>query len=175
MVPKKASKYSMRANRRVLLLKPIYRVMQKDMEKSELYGDTVRKSEHGKKVIAGKLLSKFIREIANEIHDDPLVKAKGEDPVFVTKAEVMARYMWKAALGYSEDEDIYKNGVKTGVRPVIHHPDKTFIGMIWDRMEGRAAMIDAKSGSDKASLADKVSEQGKKRLGQIAKSSLTNS
>ena len=132
------------------------------------------KSEHGKKIVAGKLLSKFIREIASEIHDDPVVKAKGEDAVMVTKAEAIARLMWKAALGYEETEDVYKNGIKIGIRPVIHKPDKTFIGMIWDRMEGRAAMIDAKSGSDKASLADKVSEQGKKRLSQIAKSSLKN-
>lgn len=136
--------------------------MQKDTEKSE----------HGKKIAAGKLLSKFIREIASEMHDDPLIKAKGEEPTFVTKAEALARYMWKAALGHFEDEDTYKNGVKVGIKTVFRIPDKTFIGMIWDRMEGRAAMIDAKSGSDKASLADKVSEQGKKRLTQIANSSL---
>lgn len=133
------------------------------------------KSEHGKKIAAGKLLSKFIREIAEEIHDNPLVKAIGEEAVMVTKAEALARYMWKAALGYSEDVDVLdKQGKKTGIRPEFHRPDKTFIGMIWDRMEGRAAMIDAKAGSDKASLADKVSEQGKKRLSQIAKSSLKN-
>ena len=131
------------------------------------------KSEHGKKIAAGKLLSKFIREIAEEIHDNPLVKAIGEEAVMVTKAEALARYMWKAALGYSEDVDVLdKQGKKTGIRPEFHRPDKTFIGMIWDRMEGRAAMIDAKSSSDKASLAERVSEQSKKRLGQIAKGSL---
>lgn len=130
---------------------------------------------HGKKVAAGKLLSKFIREIAEEIHDNPLVKAIGEEAVMVTKAEALARYMWKAALGYSEDVDVLdKAGKKTGIRPEFHRPDKTFIGMIWDRMEGRASMMDAKGGSDKAKLSDRVSEQGKKRLGQIAKSSLTS-
>ena len=44
------------------------------------------KSEHGKKVAAGKLLSKFIKEIAGEICDDPEIKAKGEDAVIITKA-----------------------------------------------------------------------------------------
>lgn len=135
---------------------------------------SIEKSEHGKKSIAGKLLSKFIREIASEIHDDPIIRAKGEDAVMLTKAEALARHMWKAALGWEENVDVYKNGVKVGIRPEVHKPDKTFIGMIWDRMEGRAAMIDAKSGSDKASLADKVSAQGKKRLDQIAKSSVTS-
>jgi len=138
--------------------------------------DTKDKSEHGRRTNAGKLLSKFIREIASEVHDDPIIKARGEDAVMLTKAEALARYMWKAALGYTEEEDVYKNGIKTGIRQVIHKPDKTFIGMIWDRMEGRAAMIDPKTGSDKAKLADRVSEQGRKRLSQIAKqSSLKNS
>lgn len=136
-------------------------IMQKDMEKSE----------HGKKVTAGKLLSKFIREIASEIHDDPVIKARGEEAVMVTKAEAIARLMWKAALGYEESVDVYKNGVKVGVRPEVHKPDKTFIGMIWDRMEGRAAMIDAKSGSDKAFLHEKVSGLGAKQVNQIAKQS----
>ena len=52
---------------------------------------------HAKKIAAGKLLSKFIREIAEEIHDDPIIKARGEDAVMLTKAEALARYMWKAA------------------------------------------------------------------------------
>lgn len=125
---------------------------------------------HGKKIVAGKLLSKFIKEIAEEIHDDPVIRAKGEEAVDLTKAEVLARYMWKAALGYSEDVNVLdKSGKKIGIRPEYHKPDKTFIGMIWDRMEGRAAMIDAKGGSDKASLADRVSALGKKHMNQIAK------
>ena len=136
--------------------------------------DTERKSDHVKKSLAGKLLSKFIREIADEIHDDPTIKAKGEEATIMTKAETLARYMWKAALGYSEQEDIYKNGVKTGIKPIHHKPDKTFIGMIWDRMEGRAALIDSKAGGDSASLADKISGLGSKRINQIAKSSVKN-
>lgn len=132
------------------------------------------KNEHGKKIAAGKLLSKFIREILNETHDDPLIKAKGEDAVMVTKAEAIARHVVKSALGYYEEEDVFVKGVKTGVKNVYHKPDKSFIHLVWDRMEGRVGQADAKAGSDKASLADKVSEQGKKRLGQIAKSSLTS-
>ena len=133
------------------------------------------KNEHGKKIAAGKLLSKFLREILNEEYDDPIVKAKGEEAVMMTKAEVIARHIVKAATGYTEDVDVLdKDGKKTGIKPVYHRPDKTYIGLIYDRLEGRASMMDAKGGSDKASLADKVSEQGKKRLGQIAKRSLTS-
>ena len=128
-----------------------------------------KKSKHGKKVIVGKLLSKFIREIASETHDDPVIKAKGEEAVMLTKAEVIARHIWKLALGYSEEVEIYKNGVKTGIRPEYHKPDKWAIGVIWDRMEGRVGAADLKSGSDKASLADRVSALGKKHMNQIAK------
>lgn len=134
--------------------------------------DTKEKSEHGKKSIAGKLLSKFIREIASEIHDDPVIKAKGEDAVMLTKAEVLARYVWKSALGYIEEVETYKDGMKTGIRPEVHKPERWAINMVWDRSEGRVGAADPKGSSDKASLADRVSEQGKKRLGQIAKSSL---
>ena len=133
------------------------------------------KSEHGKKTNAGKLLSKFIREIANEEFDDPIIKAKGEEAVMVTKAEAIARHIWSVALGYVEEIDIYKDGVKTGVKLESHRPDKWAINLIWDRMEGRVGQADTKPGSDKASLAEKVSEQGKKRLAQIANSSLKNS
>ena len=138
--------------------------------------DGTEKNEHGKKTNAGKLLSKFIREIANEEYDDPIIKARGEEAVMVTKAEAIARHIWSVALGYVEEVDIYKDGVKVGVKLENHRPDKWAINLIWDRMEGRVSQADAKAGSDKASLADKVSEQGKKRLGQIAnQSSLKNS
>ena len=132
-------------------------------------------SEHGKKIAAGKLLSKFLREILNEEYDDPIVKAKGEEAVMVTKAEVIARHIVRAATGYTEDVDVLdKDGKKTGIKTVYHRPDKTYIGLIYDRLEGRASMMDAKSGSDKAKLSDRVSEQGKKRLSQIAIGSLTS-
>lgn len=133
--------------------------------------EDTEKSEHGKKVAVGKLLSKFIREILTETYDDPLIKARGEEAVMVTKAEAIARHVVKSALGYWEEEDVYSKGVKTGVKNVYHRPDKSFIHLVWDRMEGRVGQADLKSGSDKASLADKVSEQSKKRLSQIAKSS----
>jgi len=137
--------------------------------------NTKEKSEHGKKVVAGKLLSKFIKDIASELCDDPVIKAKGEEATMVTKAEAIARYIWKTALGWEESVDVCdKQGKKVGIRPEVHKPDKWAINMIWDRIEGRAGAADLKGSSDKASLADKVSAQGQKRLDQIAKSSLTS-
>lgn len=132
----------------------------------------MEKSEHGKKVAAGKLLSKYIKEIANEIHDDPVIKARGEEAVMLTKAEAIARYIFKLALGYEEEIDILdKAGKKIGIKPVRHQPDKWAINVIWDRIEGRVGAADLKAGSDKASLADKISGLGAKRVNQIAKQS----
>jgi len=130
------------------------------------------KSEHGKKIAAGKLLSKFIREIASETHDDPVIKAKGEEAVMLTKAEAIARHIFKLALGYEEEVDVLdKAGKKIGIKPVHHQPDKWAISVIWDRMEGRVGAADLKAGSDKASLVDRVSGLGAKRVNQIAKQS----
>ena len=138
--------------------------------------DTKEISEHGKKIAAGKLLSKYIKEIASEIHDDPVIKARGEEAVMLTKAEAIARYIWKMALGYQEAIAVFdKVGKKIGEKPEVHRPDKWAIGVIWDRLEGRVGAADLKAGSDKASLVDKVSAQGKKRLDNIAKSSLKSS
>jgi len=133
-------------------------------------------SEHGKTIAAGRLLSKYIREIANETHDDPVIKARGEEAVMLTKAEAIARHIFKLALGYEEEVDVLdKAGKKIGIKSVIHQPDKWAINVIWDRLEGRTGAADVKSDSSKASVADKVSAQGKKRLDQIAKGSLKSS
>ncbi|MCK5612563.1 hypothetical protein KAR91_62405, partial [Candidatus Pacearchaeota archaeon] len=111
-------------------------------------------------------------EIASETCDDPEIKAKGEEAVMITKAEKIARYIFKLALGYEETEDILdKSGKKIGIKPVCHRPDKWAINIIWDRLEGRVGAADLKSSSDKASLADKVSGLGAKRVNQIAKQS----
>lgn len=128
------------------------------------------KSKHGKKTAAGKLLSKFVREIANEIHDDPVIKARGEDAVMLTKAEAVARHLWKLALGYEETEDVFdKNGKKIGIKPVRYKPNKWAINLIWDRLEGRTGAADVRGDDSKASLADRISDLGKKHMNQIAK------
>ena len=45
------------------------------------------------------------------------------------------------------------------------------MSMIFDRMEGRAPLMNPEKGN-KRTIADRVSEQGKKRLNKLAKSSL---
>ena len=120
------------------------------------------KTDQGKIQKAGMLLSQFIRSIALEKTE--LVKVDGEDQM-ASKAEALARLVWKKALGYTEQKVI-----KGDLTDVNYPPDRTMIALLWDRMEGRAPLMNPDK-KDRRSIADRVSEQGKKRSNKIAESS----
>lgn len=128
---------------------------------------TKKKKPKSKIVRAGQLLSQFIKSIALE--ETELVKgADGEDRM-ATKAEALARLTWKKALGYTETQ----KDAEGKLVDIVHIPDKTMMAVLWDRMEGRAPLMspDKKGGR---TIADRVSEQNKKRTNKIARSSLKN-
>lgn len=114
-------------------------------------------SSHGEKTRAGMLLSNFLRQIAQE-KTEVALNADGEDRM-VTKAEAIARLMYKMALGYEEKKD---DGKVTK-----HAPDKSMISLIFDRIEGRAPMMDS-DGARKTPIADRVGEEGKNRINKSA-------
>ena len=119
---------------------------------------------HGIKTKAGMLLSKYIKSIADE--QTEFVKDDDGDDRMATKAEALARVIWKYALGF--DETIVKtnsNGV--GIEAKKHtKPNTVYIGMILDRTEGRAPlMADGKDG--KLNVADRVSQEAKNRINNI--------
>ena len=58
-------------------------------------------SEHGRRTKAGRLLSAFIRQIAEEQTEMVKDPETGEDRM-ASKAEALARLIWKKALGYTE-------------------------------------------------------------------------
>ncbi len=109
-------------------------------------------SRQGKKTKAGRILTRFLEEIAEEKTE------LGEDDVLITKAEALARLIWKRALGYTE------LNVKTN-KDEYHAPEHSKIGLIFDRVEGRAAT----AGEDvkgKIPLSKRVDEVGKKRISE---------
>lgn len=115
-----------------------------------------RKSQNMK---AGKLLSKFIRQIAEE--ETEFVKdGDGEDRM-ASKAEALAHIVWQRALGYKETKMPGDNGPPI---EVVHAPDQKMIQLLWDRMEGRAPTA-GEDVSQRPTIAQKVSEQGTKRIG----------
>lgn len=109
------------------------------------------------KTKAKRLITYFLREIAEE--ETETVHVEGEDRM-VTKAESLARLMWKMALGYSE-EKVTIDGVKT----IEARPDKGMMAAIIDRTEGRAVPATG-SGREPKPIAEKVSEQGINRIAQ---------
>ncbi len=117
-------------------------------------------SEHGSRTRAGKLLSSYIRQIAEE--ETEVVKdPKTGDDRMASKAEGLARLIWKKALGYTEQK------VESGkLVDYYFHPDKYLMGLLFDRMEGRAP-LNVGEGDEKITVAERVSEQGKKRINNI--------
>jgi hypothetical protein len=129
-------------------------------------------SDTKKKRAASKLVTQFIRQIAEEIHEDPLITGPAiDDSRMITKAEALARFMFRAALGYKEKVEIIdsKTGQVTGTKEVIHFPDKAYVTLVYDRLEGRVPTVEVKETDNKPSIADKVTQQGKNRLNNLAK------
>ncbi len=107
---------------------------------------------------AGKLLSKFVRQIAEE-ETECLLGEDGSDRM-VTKAEALARKMWDAALG----KPIIELDKDTGEKiTLVRRADKGMMALIWDRMEGKSPIAIAES-DDALTTAEKVTEQGKARI-----------
>jgi len=110
----------------------------------------------GVKKAATVEITRLIRELGNEFHT---VDAEGNP---LTRIEALALLVWKKALGFTEIDP--KTGTET-----VHSPDRTFVSMIYDRLDGKMAPAIADRGKGKATLSDKVAEQSKRRLNQMAK------
>jgi len=106
------------------------------------------------KTKAGKVLTRYL-EIISEEKTEMIKGADGVDRL-ATKAEALARIIWKRALGYKELD------VKTNT-DIIHQPEQSKIGIIFDRMEGKAPMA-GEDTKGKITAAEKVTEVGKKRI-----------
>ena len=128
------------------------------------------KGSHGKKDLAD-LTPKGVKKNATNILTGHIKRLGSEsitiddegDPI--TRFAVLAKLVWDKALGYREE--IKLDGGEVEV--TIHKPDRGFIGMIFDRTEGRVAPVAAADGKKKVSLADKISEQSRVRLNRLAK------
>jgi hypothetical protein len=108
----------------------------------------------GQKSRAGRLLSHHLRLIAQECTE------LGPDEQMITKAEFLARTMFRLALGSKTTDP------KTNIEEIVV-PDRGMIALIWDRIEGKAAPTDA-ADDKKMTVPKKVSAENKKRLNSMA-------
>ncbi len=129
-------------------------------------GRKAKGNKRGKQTRAGQLLSKFIKDIANE--ETEFVKDEDGGDYMATKAEALARTIWKRALGFDEKlKKRNKDGVEVETT-IPHAPNSTYIGIILDRTEGRAPLItDGKDG--KLKIADRINQEGVNRVNSIIK------
>jgi hypothetical protein len=123
---------------------------------------------HGMKTSAGMMLSKFLRRIATE-----QTEVEGNDPQtgkvrVITKAEALARVMWKLALGWEEKtEEVDKETGHKKVTTKQHKPEQAMISLIWDRMEGKVTSPENDKGK-RQPLSEKVDEQTRQRVNALA-------
>ena len=120
-----------------------------------------KKLDKGHATKAGRLLSKWLRQIAEEPTE--FIKDDNNEDRMATKAEAIARLIWKKALGYTTTEVVKGETINT-----IYAPDKGMISLLYDRIEGRAP-VSTDVGGKQRSTADRVSEQGKSRIEQAGK------
>jgi len=116
-----------------------------------------KKTKTEVKTPTGPMLSKFLRMVAQDIEDTD----QNLDPI--TKAEALARLVWKYALGWTEYDPDDPNKVV-----LVHKPDWRAVALLYDRIEGKvvAAIPDDKN----LTLPEKVDELAKANLNAIAMS-----
>ncbi len=120
--------------------------------------DLKREKEAGAKQRAGRLLSTFLRTIAQEKVN---TANDGEVPRMVTKARALADQIWARALGLYQYVDPMTEAVK---QPP---PDKSMIELIFDRCEGKVGTHEEEKKKD-TNVPDKVSQANKDKLNKLA-------
>ena len=106
-------------------------------------------NERGLRTRAGKLLSSYIRQIAEE-ETEVIKDPKTGDDRMATKAEALARLIWKKALGWTEVSTVKGELIETS-----YHPDKALMGLLFDRIEGRAPATIGE-GDEKITVAERT-------------------
>jgi hypothetical protein len=114
----------------------------------------------GQKARAGRMISEYIRAIGTEtdqvIQPDVPRGCAPEMPRMVSKAEALARYIWKKALPHTDDEGVHRE------------PDIRYVSMVLDRTEGKASVAAEDKDAGRETVPEKVSRLGVERLNKLA-------
>lgn len=119
-------------------------------------------NESKKKQRAGQILSSLLRDIAEEKTE---LGGTVDDPKMITKARALAELIWKRGLGWTEQKS-----TTDGLIDIEHQPDRVYVAMLLDRLEGRVAAVEA-GGKERRKVSDRVGEQSQKRINKISKDS----
>lgn len=117
------------------------------------------KLETGDKKRAGRLLSNFIRQIAQE---EIAVEVTSGESKMITKAEALARQIWDRALGkFVKHVDMESGAI------LYEAPDKAMVTLLFDRIEGKAGTIEDERKKNE-NIPSKVSRKNAARINKIA-------
>ena len=104
-------------------------------------------------------ISKHLKDLADE-----LLTIGGTGPK-ETRAQKLAKILWKMALGYTETVD---------KKEKVHRPSQCAIACILERLEGRVGSVD--DGKDLGqSIVDRIHELTKNRLNELADAAVRGS
>lgn len=109
-------------------------------------------------------VTKYLRELADE------AETITDSGVTLTKAEVLARLLWKFALGWKETT--YDPKTRRPIGVTDHSPAKWAIDIVYNRLEGQVPhqVVDE---SRILTAAEKVSELATERLNNAAEVAVT--
>lgn len=105
-------------------------------------------------------LTKHLRSLAME------AEGMSDAGDIITRAEALARALWKKALGFKAME--MREG---GMREVDHAPEAWAIQLIYERLEGKVANAAPEEGG-KIAAVDRVSELARNRVNALASASV---
>jgi hypothetical protein len=116
--------------------------------------------ERGQKQRSGRMLSEYLRAIGQEctevvIPDSP-AGCPAEMPRLVSKAEAMARWLWRRALASKADDGTYVP------------PDLDVVKIVLDRCEGKPGVQGEEKADGRETVPDKVSRMNRDRLNAMA-------
>jgi hypothetical protein len=111
--------------------------------------------------ITGKELTRHLRDLAAE------AEGLAENGDVLTKAQALARLLWRKALGY-EDMQPNREGVLV---KTIHMPESWAIQLIYERIEGKAGPTTVEE-AGKITATERVSELARNRINSLAGSAV---
>jgi len=117
---------------------------------------------------ADKLITRFLETVGEE--ETELVRSPDGTDVIATKAESLARIIWKRALGYTET----LTGAGGKLQEKIHSPNTAMMHIIFERIEGKVQGDKVVAGEN-MTVADRIGEQGKKAINEVTDAGLESS
>lgn len=114
----------------------------------------------GQKARAGQLLSSYLRAIGTEVDqvvtEDTLPGERPGMPKLVSKAEALARHIWKMALPYKDSAGL------------VHPPSLDYVKIVLERVEGKAGVVETEKADTRETVPDRISRLGVERLNKMA-------